>query len=279
MSGYIAPVVLTVVIAFIASALLTLAAKFMAVPVDETAVAIRNQLPGANCGACGFAGCDDYAAALAADPEGIKTNLCVPGADGVAAAIASILGQEALDVIEQVANVRCSGDCNATKSEMDYQGLKTCAAVKGFFGGPGVCKYGCIGFGDCEKACPYGAIQVCNGLARVNREVCVGCGMCASVCPQKIIDIIADVKRVYVGCNSADKGKDTTKACSAGCIGCKLCEKECKFDAIHVINNHAVIDPDKCKNCGLCAKKCPKKVIHVFPKPNVKPFVKVDEAS
>ena len=128
MEQYLIPVGMTVAIAFIASALLTLAAKFMSVPVDETAVAIRNQLPGANCGACGFAGCDDYAAALAADPEGIKTNLCVPGADGVAAAIAAILGQEALDVIEQVANVRCSGDCNAAKIEMDYQGVKTCAA-------------------------------------------------------------------------------------------------------------------------------------------------------
>ena len=89
MSQYLIPVGMTVIIALIASVLLTLAAKFMAVPVDETAVAIRNQLPGANCGACGFAGCDDYAAALAADPEGVKSNLCVPGADGVAAAIAS----------------------------------------------------------------------------------------------------------------------------------------------------------------------------------------------
>ncbi|MBQ1711924.1 MAG: 4Fe-4S binding protein, partial [Firmicutes bacterium] len=59
------------------------------------------------------------------------------------------------------------------------------------------------------------------------------------------------------------------------CIRCKLCEKACKFDAIHVEDNHAKIDPDKCKNCGLCAKACPKKVIHVYPKPNVKPFVKV----
>ena len=275
MQPFIAPVVLTIVIAFIASGLLTLAAKFMAVPVDERAVAIRGELPGANCGACGFAGCDDYAAALAADPEGVKSNLCVPGADGVAAAIAAILGQEALDVVEQVANVRCSGLCDATKTEMDYQGLKTCAAVKSFFGGPGVCKFGCIGFGDCERACPYGAIEVCNGLAKVNREVCVGCGMCASVCPQKIIDIIPDVKRVFVACSSADPGRVTKDLCTAGCIGCKLCEKECKFDAIHVVNNHAVIDYDKCKNCGLCAKKCPKKVIHVYPKPNVKPVVKV----
>lgn len=274
MQAFIIPIAAAVAIALIAALLLSLAAKFMAVPVNETQVAIRAELPGANCGACGFAGCDDYAAALAEGGD-VKTNLCVPGADAVAAAIAAILGQDAEDVIEQVANVRCSGLCDVTKPEMDYQGLKTCAAAKGLFGGPGSCKYGCIGFGDCERACPYGAIQVCNGLAKVDREKCVGCGMCARTCPQHIIDIIPDVKRVYVACSSADKGAVTNKLCSAGCIGCKLCEKACKFDAVHVENNHAVIDIDKCKNCGLCAKACPKKVIKMYPKPQAKPVVKV----
>ncbi len=274
MQAFIIPIAAAVAIALIAALLLSLAAKFMAVPVNETQAAIRAELPGANCGACGFAGCDDYAAALAEGGD-VKTNLCVPGADAVAAAIAAILGQDAEDVIEQVANVRCSGLCDVTKPEMDYQGLKTCAAAKGLFGGPGSCKYGCIGFGDCERVCPYGAIQVCNGLAKVDREKCVGCGMCARTCPQHIIDIIPDVKRVYVACSSADKGAVTNKLCSAGCIGCKLCEKACKFDAIHVENNHAVIDIDKCKNCGLCAKACPKKVIKMYPKPQAKPAVKV----
>ena len=274
MQAFIIPIAAAVAIALIAALLLSLAAKFMAVPVNETQVAIRAELPGANCGACGFAGCDDYAAALAEGGD-VKTNLCVPGADAVAAAIAAILGQDAEDVIEQVANVRCSGLCDVTKPEMDYQGLKTCAAAKGLFGGPGSCKYGCIGFGDCERVCPYGAIQVCNGLAKVDREKCVGCGMCARTCPQHIIDIIPDVKRVYVACSSADKGAVTNKLCSAGCIGCKLCEKACKFDAVHVENNHAVIDIDKCKNCGLCAKACPKKVIKMYPKPQAKPVVKL----
>ena len=274
MQAFIIPIAAAVAIALIAALLLSLAAKFMAVPVNETQTAIRAELPGANCGACGFAGCDDYAAALAEGGD-VKTNLCVPGADAVAAAIAAILGQDAEDVIEQVANVRCSGLCDVTKPEMDYQGLKTCAAAKGLFGGPGSCKYGCIGFGDCERVCPYGAIQVCNGLAKVDREKCVGCGMCARTCPQHIIDIIPDVKRVYVACSSADKGAVTNKLCSAGCIGCKLCEKACKFDAVHVENNHAVIDIDKCKNCGLCAKACPKKVIKMYPKPQAKPVVKL----
>ena len=270
----LAPIVLAVVVALVAAVLLTLISKFMAVPVDETQSAIREHLPGANCGACGYAGCDDYASALAADHD-IKTNLCVPGADSVAAAIAAILGQEAQDVVEQVANVRCSGFCDKTSESMEYQGLQSCAAAKNFFGGPGSCKYGCIGLGDCTKVCKYGAIEVCNGVAVVDRGLCTGCGMCAATCPQHIIDIIPDVKRYYVACNSEDKGAVTNKKCTAGCIGCKLCEKACKFDAIHVVNNRAVIDIEKCKNCGMCAKACPKKVINIYPKPNVKPVVKV----
>lgn len=276
MTAFVTPVLLTVIVGLIASVMLAVAAKFMAVPVDETAVKIRECLPGANCGACGFAGCDDYAAALAKDPT-IRTNLCVPGADGVAAMVAGVLGQEALDVVEMVANVKCSGICDAAKTEMDYQGLKSCAAVKGFFGGPGVCKYGCIGFGDCTKVCQYDAISVCEGVARVDREVCAGCGACVKACPQGIISLLPDVKRVHVECSSKDKGKIVTQACKAGCIGCKKCENTCKFDAIHVVDNLAVIDYDKCKNCGMCAKECPRHIIMVFPKANVKPIVKVDE--
>lgn len=265
MDAFLTPVLLTVIIAAAAAVMLALAAKFFAVPVDEKAVAIRECLSGANCGACGYAGCDDYAKALADDPS-IPSNLCVPGGDGAATKIAVILGQDAMDVIEKVAIVHCSGISDVTKAEMDYQGLKSCAAVKGFFGGPGECKFGCIGFGDCEAACPHGAISVCEGIAKVDRAMCIGCGICAKTCPQKLIEIVPLKSRVVVGCSSCDKGKATKDVCERGCIGCKLCEKECPFDAIHVENNHAVIDYDKCKACGKCAKVCPRHIINVFPK-------------
>ena len=249
-------IILVTVVGIVAGVGLTLAAKFMAVPVDETAVKIRECLPGANCGGCGFAGCDDYAAALAADPS-IGTAKCpVAGAD-CAAALAAVLGVEAGTAEPNVAVVMCNGHNGAAKKLMEYQGLSTCVAAKQLYGGGNVCGHGCIGLGDCEKICPYGAIKVCNGVAVVARELCVGCGMCANQCPNKVIRIAPAKNKVVVQCHSTDAGAKTRKACSNGCIGCKKCEKACKFEAITVENNLAFIDPEKCKNCGLCAKDCP----------------------
>lgn len=274
MSAIITPVILTVVIGAIAAIILTLAAKFMAVPVDETAVAVREALPGANCGACGYAGCDDYAAALAADPKNVAPNLCVPGGATSSSKIAEILGVDSGSATPVVARVRCSGITEKAKEDMEYQGFKSCQASKLFFNGHGACKFGCMGYGDCVAACKFDAIHVCNGVAVVDREACVGCGACAKACPNSLIEIVPKTARVFVGCSSCDSGKDTRAVCEVGCIACKLCEKECKFDAIHVENNHAVIDPEKCKNCGMCAKKCPRGIIHVIPKPGAKPVVK-----
>ena len=145
----------------------------------------------------------------------------------------------------------------AAKKLMEYQGLSTCSAAKQLFGGLNVCSHGCLGLGDCQAACPYGAIQVCDGVAVVNRDMCVGCGICANTCPNRVIRIAPAKNKVIVQCHSTDPGAKTRKACSNGCIGCKKCEKACKFDAVKVENNLAMIDPEKCKNCGLCAKECP----------------------
>ena len=119
------------------------------------------------------------------------------------------------------------------------------------------CKYGCLGLGDCTRACNFDAIKICDGVAVVARDLCTGCGACASACPKHVIRIAPAKNKVVVQCHSEDKGAVTRKACSNGCIACGKCTKVCKFEAITVENNHAYIDPEKCKNCGLCAKECP----------------------
>lgn len=247
-----------VIIGIICGTVLVIASKLMAVKEDERFPKIRECLPGANCGACGFAGCDGYAKALC-EQEGLATNLCVPGADAVSKQLSEIMGVEFEDVIEQVAVVHCAGDCDRTQDKYEYSGLQSCAAAKLLYGGKGSCTYGCLGLGDCVSVCPKNAISVKNGVAVVDSKECIGCGLCTKTCPQKIISLVADIEKVVVTCSNKDKGAVTRKACSNGCIGCKKCERVCPLGAIKVVDNCAVIDYDKCTDCpdfGVCAKNC-----------------------
>lgn len=244
----------------IAGILLTVAAKVFYVKVDERIEKIGSSLPQANCGACGYAGCSDYADAIV--NNGAPTNLCRPGGAEAASAIAEILGTAAADVIPMTAIVHCNGDCNATKLQFDFDGIQSCKAVKRFYGGNGMCKYGCIGLGDCVAVCEHDAIKIVNGVAKVIPALCGACGQCAAVCPNQLISIKPKSSNIDVLCSSAANGKATKFACSNGCIGCKICEKKCPNEAIRVENFHAKIDYEKCTNCGICKTSCPVKVIH-----------------
>ena len=239
----------------IAAVLLSVASYFFHVDEDETAANIRSVLPGANCGACGYAGCDDYAKAIA---EGkCKTNLCIPGGDSTAAEIAEILGIAAEDVKEMVAFVHCNGNREATSDKMIYDGVSTCRAASMLYGGPGECRFGCLGCGDCAGICPQNAICIKDGIARIDARLCIGCGLCARTCPKGIISMIPQIAKVAVACSNEDKGALARKACKNACIACKKCENTCEFGAIKVENNLARINYDKCTNCGACAKVCP----------------------
>lgn len=245
-----------VAIGAVCAAVLVVASKLFAVEEDETSARIRECLPGANCGACGYAGCDGYAKALSKDSK-IKTNLCIPGGDGVSRQISDILGVEFEDVIEKVAVIHCYGDCEHTSKKMEYDGIESCSAAKLLYGGAGKCVFGCMGYGDCLSVCPNDAICIVNGIAHIDTRKCVGCGMCAKACPQGVIDIMADVDRVLVTCNNNERGAEVRAKCSNGCIGCKKCERNCPTGAIKVENNLARIDYEKCTNCEECAKNCP----------------------
>lgn len=265
MEKFIAPILIVVGIGLIAGIILTLAAKFMAVKVDERVAKLREALPGANCGACGYPGCDEYAKVLAEDHT-IKANLCTPGGSAVSQEISEILGVEFEGVAGKVAILKCSGSCEKTNYVMDYQGLQSCRASKQFYRGRGACHKSCLGFGDCAVICEYDAIKIENGIAVVDRNKCIGCGMCEKSCPNKLIEIVPKSTRVVVGCSSEESPTFTRQNCKIGCIGCKLCVKACKFDAIEVDGSLATIDYTKCKNCTLCAKVCPRGVIKVLPK-------------
>ena len=248
---------------------LAAASKAFYVEVDPRLEQLNECLPGANCGGCGYAGCGGYAEAVLNGEAPIGK--CASGGNECAQAMGNIMGIKADAVTRKVALVRCSGektydkDGNLTKGakvKANYEGFKDClAATKVGGSGPLSCKYGCLGYGSCTKACKYGAIKVKNGVAQVDEDLCVGCMACAAVCPRGLIVPVEPGHNVVIACNSMAKGAVTTRGCTVGCIGCGLCQKICPKGAITVTNNLAVIDYSLCDNCGLCATVCPKKLI------------------
>ena len=268
----IATVVIAAVGLFIGVFLGVAGVKFE-VEVDEKAVAIREELPGANCGGCGYAGCDALAEAISKGEAPV--NACPVCSEEVHNKIASIMGVEATEGVRMVAFVKCSGTCEKAKEKYTYKGVSDCsmaAAMAG--GGPKGCSYGCLGYGSCVAACPFDAIHVVEGVAVVDEEACKACGKCIAACPKNLIELVPATSECRVECNSKDKGKDVNAVCSVGCIGCGICEKQCPKQAITVVDNVAHIDYEKCTSCGICAAKCPKKCITINAK--AKKIMEVD---
>lgn len=253
-------VVLLGVMGAVFGALLAIAAKIFHVQEDPRIAEVRGALAGANCGACGYAGCDGYAAAVVKD--GAPPNKCAPGGEKTANKICSIMCLDAGAAEKEVAYVLCSGSSEVTKLLFNYNGPQDCRAAMSFGNkGPKLCRFACIGLGNCERACQFDAMHIVNSVAVVDREKCVACMMCAEACPKQIIKKVPYKQKVLVGCRSDEKGGVVIKQCGVGCIGCKKCENACPKDAIHVENNLAVIDYEKCIGCGLCASVCPREII------------------
>ena len=241
---------------------LAIASKVFYVKVDPRISQVAECLNGANCGACGFAGCAAYAEAVVT--KGAACNLCAPGGADAAAKVAEIMGQTPGEFVRQVAFVRCSGGEKA-HNKYKYDGVKDCAlASASIGGGPRSCAYGCLGYGNCVSACKFGALSIVNGVAKVDHEKCQGCLACVAACPKNLIVAIPYDAAGTIACNNTDKGGITRKVCESGCLGCHLCEKNCPHNAVHIINNLSVKDFSKCQNCGICAEKCPRKLIY-FP--------------
>ena len=239
---------------------LGIASEKFKVEVDEKEILVRNELPGNNCGGCGYAGCDALATAIAAGQA--EVGACPVGGASTAEKIGAIMGVAGGTTEKKVAFVKCKGTCDKTKVQYNYYGVDDCKKVSVVPGaGEKACTYGCMGYGSCVKACAFDAIHVVDGVAVVDKEKCVACGKCVSSCPNHLIELVPYKAEHLVQCSSHDKGKDVKSVCESGCIGCTLCTKQCEFDAIHMENNLAVIDYEKCTNCGKCAEKCPVKVI------------------
>jgi len=251
-------VAIVAVIAIVFAVLIVLVSKLCAVKEDEKAKQITEHLAGANCGGCGYAGCADYAKALA---EGkAQINDCGATDNESKEQIANILGIPFIAQAQTFAVVKCAGGINA-KNKFIYVGNKGCSAEITCQGGSKICPEGCLGGGSCVSACLDGGVKIENGVARVDKKLCVSCGACVKACPKHIIDLIPKTVKVYVACSTSCRGKDVMNACAVGCIGCGLCAKNCPNNAITIQNNLPVIDYTKCSGCLVCVSKCPRKCI------------------
>ncbi|MBE0516604.1 MAG: RnfABCDGE type electron transport complex subunit B [Methanophagales archaeon] len=230
---------------------LAYASKRFEVHVDPRVGSILGALPSSNCGACGFASCEDFASALANDTSLISN--CKVCDEESWLKICDTLGIEAGKRKRELALVACSL-CSIDKFE--YEGVKSCAAAALIGGGFKACNYACLGFGDCVKACPFGAIEKRGYQFFVDFKKCIGCGACGDACPRGLIKIVDKDAAVFVRCNSLDPGKIVAKICETGCIACKLCEKACEQQAIRMENNLAIIDYERCNKCGACIEAC-----------------------
>jgi len=242
--------------------------KAFHVDVDPKVDSINNALPGANCGGCGYIGCNEYAQAIV--DNGAKVDLCTAGGDNCAEALADIMGVEIETSLPLRPVVHCIANYGDRLGRSEYVGEQICAAANLVADVQG-CIYGCLGFGDCSRVCDYDAINVIDGLATVDYEKCVGCGACARVCPRNVITIrpFKSDQIFAVTCSNKDMGKNVTKVCKQGCITCKACTRHSSlftiFDNLSTINYDGY-DPENLETIIKATDKCPRNVIRLVGK-------------
>ena len=249
-------------VAFLLGILLGVFKQVFHVETDPKVEEVRAVLPGANCGACGYPGCDGFAAAVAKGEA--PTNGCTVGAAEVASKVSKIMGVEATSSEKKIVHLLCQGCYEVSKPKANYVGVKTCAAAKTSINGTKECDWGCIGFGDCAVACPFDAISVLdNGLVAIDEEKCTGCGICVAQCPQHILYLLPkNTKGALALCNCRNPRKQVImKNCKRGCIKCGKCERVCAVQALKLVDGIPKIDYTTCTSCGACVEGCPTKVL------------------
>ena len=230
---------------------------------------ISNALPGANCGACGFAGCFAYAQELSKDTNLITKTPCP----------VALQSSETISKLEKVLDTKLDASALLKKalihcggnSEIiyNYSGVESCKAAAQLWGGYKKCPYACLGFGDCLKACLYDAISIDKekNIAVIDFDKCTGCGLCVSECPHILIELVPAGTKVALRCNYEPlRDIPGREKCQYGCIHCRKCFNACEYDAITWNKEKAIpeFDIEKCTLCEKCIKICPQNTLEYF---------------
>ncbi len=247
---------------------LALAAHKFAVEVNPVVEEVLESLAGAQCGGCGYPGCEGYAIAVVNDPD-VPPNLCYPGKEKVAERVAELTGKKMAAMEDMLAVVRCSRIEGRVSHKHEYIGFASCTAANLGFGGPSACQYSCIGLGECAESCPFDAIKMVESFPVVDPDICVSCGTCVKACPKQIIELMTMKARVHVPCATKDLGKNVMKVCEVGCISCNKCVKVCPAEAVSMEGGLVKIDHQKCIEYGpsceeICAEKCPRNIFRRY---------------
>lgn len=277
MDQILQPVLIMAVLGGLFAFLLGIVSKLTYIPVDPKVAAVREALPGANCGACGYPGCDNMALAIASGEAPV--NGCPVGGEKSATAIAAIMGQGVGASQRMVASVQCQGDETHTERLFDYSGVSDCRIMAKSYGGCKSCLYGCLGCGTCAKVCEFGAITMDKGLAHIDQEKCTSCMKCIKICPKHIIDLVPYHAPAQVKCSNPEFGKPVSQNCSIGCIGCSLCTRQApeEFSMMGKLAKptyHQGYDLEKAR---AAAAKCPGHCIVIDDVPDVNAKVEAKE--
>jgi Na+-translocating ferredoxin:NAD+ oxidoreductase RNF subunit RnfB len=262
-------------LALISAVILYFVAQKFKIFEDPRIDEVQALLPAANCGGCGFAGCRNFAEALVKADSFDGLN-CPVGGSAVMGQIASLLGKSAPVVDPRVAVLLCHGSPEYRPRTSTYDGASDCRISNSLYIGETDCGYGCMGYGDCVRACTFNAMYIDpeTELPVIIDEKCVACGLCVKACPRNLIELRKKAKKdrkIYVACSNCDKGGPARRACKVACISCNKCLNVCKFDAITIENNLAYIDADKCTFCRKCVAECPTNAILEVNFPEKKP--------
>ena len=257
---------------FVAAAVLAIASKFFHVDEDPRVGAVIDALPGANCGGCGYAGCEGYAIAVVNVPS-VAANLCVAGSAEISIAVGELTGKVVTEAEPLISFCRCDKVAGQVQKRYTYQGMPSCAAAATLAQGADVCPHSCLGFGDCVVTCPFEALYIENNIVKVRENLCTGCDMCTHACPRGTLKLIPRRARVMITCSTKDKMRAVMDVCKVGCIQCGKCIKTCPAGAISTVGGRIDIDQMKCLAYGpdcaeACVAACPRFILRSStPKP------------